>query len=294
MTTPSTQFPAMPDLLRRLGIRPERHRSQHFLAHQSVSAAVADAAQLSRDHAVLEIGAGLGNLTVELAARAGSVQAVEMDATFSEWHRTLSALNPGITFHYSDVLALDLAEVMRGAPPLNGPRVAVGNLPYQVTAPILFALVGGQVPWQRLVLMVQLEVAERLAAGVPSREASALTYKIALGWRAEIVMALGPEEFIPPPRVNSAVVRLEPLAQPAWRDMAHRDRLFHLIGVIFQHRRRTLANGLQLGGGVPTRADAEVVLRTAGIDPMRRAETLSVPEVVALEAALAASKAASS
>lgn len=287
MTQPDVGFPAMPDLLRRLGIRPERHRSQHFLAHQHISAAVADAAMLSREHAVLEIGAGLGNLTVELAARAGSVQAIEMDTTFVDWHRTLAALHPGITFHYSDVLALDLAQTMRAATPLDGPRVAVGNLPYQVTAPILFALVGGKVEWQRLVLMVQLEVAERLAAGVPSREASALTYRIALGWRAEIVMALGPEEFIPPPRVNSAVVRLEPLDKPAWRDLAHRDRLFHLIGEIFQHRRRTLANGLQLGGAVPTRADAEVVLRAAGIDPMRRAETLAIDEIVALEAALA-------
>lgn len=282
-------FPRVPDLLDQLGIRLSRHKSQHFLHNHAQAARIAEFCELTPSHRALEIGAGLGNLSVELARRAGAVVSVEMDEHFTPWHATLTAHFPNLHFHYEDFLKADLARIIPREP--AGPLVAVGNLPYQITAPILFRLVNGPQKWERIVVMVQLEVAERIVAGPKSRRASALTYKLAFEYDARLAARLGPREFIPPPKVHSAVVVLTPRKQPLLRDAAHKQRLHELVSALFQHRRRTLPNALTLGGVLPSRAEAEVAVVAAGIDPRQRPETLELDDVLRLEDILAAEKA---
>jgi 16S rRNA (adenine1518-N6/adenine1519-N6)-dimethyltransferase len=284
MSNTEFQFPPMGQLLRELGIRPVKGRSQHFLRHQQTSAAIAELCELDAQTEVLEIGAGLGNLTTELARRAGRVVAVEADLTFADWHSALCGAFPNLDLRYGDFLKLPIDDLIDQD--WRGPRVATGNLPYAITAPILFALIGRPELWKRIVLMVQLEVAERLVAGTATRNSGALTYKVALEYNSRIVMHIPPGEFIPPPKVQSAVVVLEPLAKPYIADAQHRIRLHRVISGVFQHRRRTLANAIALGGIGLSRERAEEALNTCGIDPKRRPETLTLDDLLSLEAAI--------
>jgi 16S rRNA (adenine1518-N6/adenine1519-N6)-dimethyltransferase len=265
------EFPKVTEVLAREGFRPVKGRDQHFLRGRGPTRQIAELCRLTPEHRVLEIGAGLGNLSAELALRAGRVTAVEKDRTFEGWHARLAAELPNLTIHYDDFLKVDI-EAVAPAEPEGGPLVAVGNLPYQITAPILFKLVDSAVAWERIVVMVQLEVAERIVAGPGTRRSSALTYKLAFEYDAEIAMRLGPNEFIPPPRVHSAVVVLTPRA----------DRL--LTGT--EHKRRLHA--LVLGGRAADRAVAEAAAAAAGLDPKARPETLGLGDFLRLDESLRA------
>ncbi|MBX3728355.1 MAG: ribosomal RNA small subunit methyltransferase A [Candidatus Sumerlaeia bacterium] len=280
------EFPSIGELLNRVGFRPSKHKDQHFLRSRGHARQIAEFCLLTPQHRVLEIGAGLGNLSFELARRAGAVVAVEKDTALADWHRTLVTHAPNLRVHYADFLKVNLDEAIPHEP-ADGPLVAVGNLPYQITAPILFRLVDSTLPWERIVVMVQLEVAERIATGPATRRSSALTYKLAFEYDARIVMRLGPSEFVPPPKVQSAVVVLAPKATPLVRDRAHKERLHALVHGIFQHRRRTLANAMTLAQLVGTREQAERAIGAAGLDPQQRPETLGLDDCVRLDDALA-------
>ncbi len=280
MSAGAFEFPPMGQLLRRLGIRLAKGRSQHFLRRQEISAAIAGLCGLTPAHEVLEVGTGLGNLTTELARRAGRVVTVEADESFKEWHQTLLGAFSNLEIQYGDFLRVPTDSLL--SQDWKGPRVAAGNLPYHITGPILFRLVSEAKTWERIVLMVQWEVADRLAAGPATRRSGALTYKIALEYSCRIALKIPAGEFIPPPKVQSAVVVLEPLAEPLVRDLEHRGQTHRVLTGIFLHRRRTLANALALGALDVSKADAEKVLRIAGIDSARRPETLTLPEVLRL------------
>ncbi len=280
----SFQFPRIGELLDHLGIRLSKHKSQHFLKQHQICTQIACMGGVDKSVRAIEIGAGLGNLSVELAKAAGSVVSVEMDESFRSWHSTLHEAFPNLAFHYGDFMKVDLESVLPTEP--DGPIVAVGNLPYQITAPILFKLINSPISWQAIVVMVQLEVAERLAAGPRSRRASALTYKVALEYDVEITMRLNPREFLPPPKVHSAVAVLTPKAQPFVKDAEHKERLHRLLTGVFQHRRRMLPNGLMLSGLIQGREQAESVVERAGIDLKARPEALGLEDFVRLDEAM--------
>ncbi|MDX2177582.1 MAG: 16S rRNA (adenine(1518)-N(6)/adenine(1519)-N(6))-dimethyltransferase RsmA [Candidatus Sumerlaeia bacterium] len=284
---PARLFPPMRELLDRLGIRPDKRRAQHFLHRQETCRRIAELALPDPGALCVEVGAGLGNLTVQLADRAARVVAVEPDTEFIEWHRQLVRLSPRIEFLHADFLQLDLEELTAAARAAGTPLVAAGNLPYQITSAILFKLVDAPFRFDRIVVMMQLEVAQRIACGPAHRESGALSYKIALSYKPSIEMRIEPGEFIPPPAVRSAVLVLEPLPAPLFRDAAHRDRLYRVVEGVFRYRRKTLSNGLLEAHLAPDRAAGEDALRRAGIDAKRRPETLSLDELIALEGALA-------
>jgi len=278
-------FPPIGELLKRQGKWLTKARSQHFLRRQETCARIAEACALTPQDLAVEVGAGLGNLTVELAARAGRVLSVELDEEFREWHEFLSASYPGLEFLYRDFLKVNLPEAVAERR-LTGNVVGVGNLPYQITSEILFAFLDSPVRFSKLVFMVQKEVADRIASGPATRESGALTYKIALEYDVKEALVVPPDEFLPPPKVWSSVIALTPLREPHVTDPQLKRRVYTMLDRVFLYRRKTIANGLLQGGLATGRDHAQTVLAIAGIDEKRRPESLELPEVVALARAL--------
>lgn len=283
----SFDFPPIPDVIRSLGLWLSKDRGQHFLRSHGRCSQIADLARLSRAHMVVEVGAGLGNLSIALARRAGEVVSVEIDRDFEPWHKKLSAVCPGLTFLYNDFLEVNLEELTAGARRNNVPVVLAGNLPYQITSPVLFRAVDQPFQFDSIVAMMQREVAERIVAGAGQRGSGALGVKLAMRYEARIAFDLPPDEFFPPPAVRSSVVVLTPIAKEPLPQPEQRRRVFRLVDGVFTHRRKTLPNCLMEGGVVPTKDAAMDAVVRAGIDPKRRPETLSIPEFLKLAECIA-------
>jgi 16S rRNA (adenine1518-N6/adenine1519-N6)-dimethyltransferase len=222
----------------------------------------------------LEIGPGRGALTLRLAPRAAHVTAVEIDA------RMVEALRPGlpanVTLVHGDILDWDFDAAA------TGPVRAVGNLPYNVSSPILFALVGAYRRSHGITVatvMVQREVAERIVAAPGGRDYGVLSILIQIHADVRVVLSLPPGAFRPAPKVRSSVVHLgfRPPAIPLSDD----EELTRLVRSIFTRRRKTLANALQPYAASRER-DPVAALSRAGIDPRRRPETLQLIELARL------------
>lgn len=282
MSSPAFKFPKIPDLLKLLNVRLSPHKSQHFMHNYAVCEQIAEAGKPTPKHWVLEVGTGLGNLTAALAQRSGQVYSVEMDESFRPWHEQLQGKLPNIHVEYADFLTLDLQEIV----PRDRPITFISNLPYQITAPVLFKLMESNLPWEQIALVIQLEVAERITAGPGTRRATALTYKLAYEYDSQILKKIGPQEFIPPPRVQSALLQLIPKSSVPFRDAEHRTRVHALVSGVFQHRRRTLVNALLLGGLSLPKDAILAALQKVGISEQARPETLGLEDFLALESAL--------
>jgi len=253
-------------VLRRLGLRPRKGLSQSFLVDHRVSAAVARAADLGPDDAVLEIGPGLGILTRELVRRAGRVVAVELDAQLAAALPALLGPPPNLQVVQGDALQLDAAALFAG------PFSVVANLPYHITSPLLLRLLTAPRPPRRIVVMVQKEVAERVAA--PPGQLSYLAVAIQLYAAPRIVRAVPAAAFYPRPKVDSAVLRLDVRPCPAAPDPP---ALLRLVQAGFKQPRKQLRNSLAEGLGWAPSA-AEALLRRAAIEPARRPQTLALAE----------------
>jgi 16S rRNA (adenine1518-N6/adenine1519-N6)-dimethyltransferase len=252
--------------------------SQHFLHDRRTARRIAESLRAPVGARVLEIGPGEGALTEHLLDRGWRVVAVEMDR----------ALAAALARRWP---ARDLIVVRGDAldyePEGEGPLYAIGNLPYAVTSPLLFHLLelADRIEIPEIVVMVQREVAERLAAAPGTRAYGALTVGVGLSARVELLFDVGRGQFRPPPRVRSTVVRLVPGGPPGL-EPGRRERVRRLVRTAFEQRRKQLRNSLKaeleplLAGG----AGGDTV---AGIDLERRPETLSVEEWMRLEAALA-------
>jgi len=252
---------------------------QHLLVDRDVlDRIVASATTLGPEAEVLEIGPGAGVLTAELSRRARRVVAVELDPRLiGVLRETVPA--PNVQIVQADALALQPEQLFDGRP-----YSVIANLPYNVATPLLrrllYAPPAGRP--QELVVMVQREVAQRLAARPGSM--SLLSVEVQLVADIEYLFEVGPRSFFPPPEVASAVVRLQPL--PAYRvpPVPDERRFFQVVAAGFRQKRKQLHNALRALG-----ADAERVaaaLAATGIDPTRRAETLTLDEWSRLSAAL--------
>jgi 16S rRNA (adenine1518-N6/adenine1519-N6)-dimethyltransferase len=262
------------ELLRRHGLKPKHSWGQNFLGDADALTRIADAALLKSGQPVVELGPGLGHLTRELLKTGAKVTAVERDR---DMVRVLEGMQlPGLTVVAGNAAEVDFAEVA-GADQV----VVVGNLPYHLSSPILFEVLDQSEHVTAAVFTLQQEVVTRLAASPGGRDYGLLSVLLGLRFEVEEVFRLPRHLFHPPPNVDSAVVRLTRRAAPA-APVKDEARFRKLVKASFAHRRKTLQNSLK-ADPVFKAMDLAGALQRAGIDGIRRAETLSVAEFAAIE-----------
>lgn len=268
-------FPSLGELLRKHGLHLKKGLGQNFLADPVHLERIAAAAELARDDAVLEVGPGVGTLTARLAARAGCVVAVELDASLLPALREALAPYANVTVVQGDILQLDPAELVRSATGEASPRYkVVANLPYYITSAAIRHLLAAQPRPELLVLTVQREVAQRIVARPP--EMSLLAVSVQLYAKPEIVARIPAGAFVPAPKVDSAILRLRPWAEPPV-PVPDEEAFFAVARAGFGQRRKQLRNSLAAGLGL-TADEAEKLLAQAGVAGDRRAETLTLAE----------------
>lgn len=245
--------------------------------------ALLDAAALSREDGVLEIGAGIGTLTVALAEAAAQVVAVEFDRALLPALRETAGALSNVRLVEGDIMRLDLGTLVA---PLPARRMSVSALPYNIASPLIVMLLERPLGFSRLAFTVQREVADRLAAPPGGRDYGALSVAVQYRAASSIVARVPPAAFFPPPAVESAIVRLEVRPQPAVR-VTDEALFFRVVRAAFAQRRKTLRNTLAAGLRLPPQLVASAAAR-AGVDPQRRAETLALEEFARLTDSLAA------
>ena len=254
------------------GHRPRKRFGQHFLHDPGVIARIVAAIDPRPTDAIIEIGPGRGALTGPLVARAGHLEAIELDRDLAAALAASPLASAGLlTVHAADALAFDFEALARR----RGQRLrVVGNLPYNISTPLLFHLIEAADAIADLHLMVQREVAARLAAAPGEAAYGRLGIMVQRRCRVELLLGVGPGAFQPPPRVQSAVVRLVPLPTP--RGPPHDETRFReLVRHAFSARRKTLRRGL---AGLVDAAGFE----QAAVDPGLRPEELSVEDYARL------------
>lgn len=256
-------------LLSTYHLRPDRRLGQNFLVDDAALERVIQAAALTGDEWVLEIGPGLGALTRKLSANALQVIAVELDKRFQPaLEKVLGSLD-NIELVWGDILAIDLDALLHGHD-----YVVVANIPYNITSALLRKLMESENPAGRVVLTVQQEVAERVVA--EAGEMSLLSLSVQIYGQPRITAQIPAGAFFPRPKVDSSVLTIERFATPRI-DPDRIDRLFQLAKAGFGQKRKKLRNSLAGGCGVSTEV-AETWLQYAGIDPAERAQRLTVEQ----------------
>lgn len=266
----------VPDLLRDHGLRPKKSLGQNFLVDPSALRKIVAAAEIPPEAEVLEIGPGLGSLTRHLAAAARRVVAVELDAVLLPALQDVLAGQENVTIVQGDMLELDPAALMTAPGYL-----VVANIPYYITSALIRHLLEAEKKPARVVLTIQKEVAERITA-TPG-DLSLLALSVQVYGQARRAVRIPAGAFYPPPNVDSEAVRVDLYPQPLI-PTEQIDTFFKLIKAGFSQKRKTLRNALSAGLRWNT-TQTEELLRAAGIDPMRRAETLSIEEWRGLVAA---------
>ncbi|MCU0499758.1 MAG: 16S rRNA (adenine(1518)-N(6)/adenine(1519)-N(6))-dimethyltransferase RsmA [Anaerolineae bacterium] len=260
-------------LLDKYGIQPKKSLGQNFLHDPNVLEKIVNSADLLRDDTVLEIGPGTGALTQKLAEAAHQVYTIELDQRMRPLLEAQLALYPRVTLVFEDVLAVDHLSLVG-----PGEFVVVANVPYYITSAILRQLLEAPRRPRRIVLTVQLEVAERVSA--KPGEMSLLAVSVQFYGKPQVIGKLNPAVFWPRPEVESAILKIDTYDRPIV-DVPSEAAFFRVVRAGFSQKRKQLKNalsgGLQLNG-----ADTETLLHTAGIDPKRRAETLTLAEWAAI------------
>lgn len=248
---------------------PRKSLGQNFIRDQRVLERIGEIARLSEEDEVLEIGAGLGALTVFLGERVGRVIAIERDKRLIERLRENVSHLKNVEIIEEDALRIDFRGLHRG----NKIKV-VSNLPYSISSPIVFKLLDEREAFSLLVLMLQREVGERITASPGGRGYGSISVLVQAYMDAKIALRVPPEAFWPRPKVDSVVIKLVPLPGP--RVVIPDERLFRsIVRASFSSRRKILTNSLS---SLFPKEKVGGILKSCGIDGRRRAETLSVEE----------------
>ena len=280
-----TDLSVIRDLCARYDFSLSKGFGQNFIINPGVCPRIAEASGIGPGWGALEIGPGIGVLTEQLAERADKVVSVEVDTRLQPLLAETMAGHPNFKLVLGDVLKVDLAALLKAEFP--GMPVAVcANLPYYITSPILMSLLEERLPIRSITVMVQKEAAQRLCAAPGTRQAGAISYAVAYYAAPELLFTVQPGSFYPAPKVTSAVIRLTlhdtPPVQPANGDERG---LFRLIRAAFSQRRKTAANAVAAGLGLP-KPRVTAALQAAGLDARLRPEQLTLADYCALQAAL--------
>jgi 16S rRNA (adenine1518-N6/adenine1519-N6)-dimethyltransferase len=266
------------EILKRHGLMAKHSWGQNFLGDADALEQITDALLLRKDEPVVELGPGLGHLTRFLAATGARVTAVERDRDMVAVLEKEAI--PGVKVVAGNAATVDFAEVA------GAPEVAVaGNLPYHLTSSILFRVLEQRRTVTRAVFTLQKEVVVRLAAKPGGRDYGLLSVLLGLYFEAENILTLEADRFHPPPKVDSAVLRLTRLASPR-APVLNDNRFIRVVKAGFAQRRKTLLNSLKSDRGLLPPELLPEALAQAGLEPTRRAETLAPEEFAALERAM--------
>lgn len=274
-------------LMRDHQVSAKKSLGQNFIIEPKIIQRIANAAQCDKQDLIMEIGPGLGSLTQKLAEQAGQVVTVEIDKTLLPALAESLAPYDNIQLINDDAMQADFAAILAphlARTDLRPGFMAVANLPYYITTPLIMRFLESDTPWRRLVFMVQKEMAERMQAAPGSKDYGALSLAVQYRAAASIAFKVPATVFIPRPKVDSAVIVLDRLSSPPV-DVSDEALMFEIIRAGFNQRRKTLANSLSR----VMKLDKELItaaLTMANVEPTRRAETLTLAEFAAVTEAL--------
>lgn len=268
------------------GIWQRRSLGQHFLTDAQMLDEIADAARLTPRTLAIEIGPGPGTLTTALAARGGAVLAIEFDTRLTPLHRDVFGTFPQVEFIYNDAMKVNLEAEGRRVMERLGLEEAVltGNLPFQITSPLLFDQCGPQVPWRSMVFMIQKEVADRICARHGNRDYGILTVKLAYWWKVTQRFEAPAFVFFPRPKVDASVLAFEKQDAPELALTPEEwPGLSELIDAAFGQRRKMLFNSLAgRWRRYPGKERVLEVMGALGLSEKARAEDLSPAQFLQL------------
>lgn len=269
------------EVLQKYNFNFQKKFGQNFLIDTRVLEEIIDAAQITKDDFVLEIGPGIGTMTQYLCEAAREVVAVEIDTNLIPILKdTLSAYNNVEVFN-QDILKVDIASLARERNNDRSIKV-VANLPYYITTPIIMGLFESHVPIDSITIMVQKEVADRMQEGPGSKEYGALSLAVQYYAKPEIVVNVPPSCFMPQPKVGSAVIRLTRHEQPLVQ-VDNEKLMFQVIRASFNQRRKTLANGLNNFGSFGlNKEEIQSCIEELGVPVNIRGEALSLEQFAEL------------
>lgn len=262
------------ELLARHGFRFSKSMGQNFLIDESVPIRIAEQSGIGRDSGVLEIGPGIGPLTVQLAERAGKVVCVELDKSLLPVLAETVADFDNVEVINGDILKTDLAEIADGA--LGGLRpVVCANLPYNITSPVLTALIDSK-RFESITVMVQREVARRICADAGTSDYGAFSVYCGFYTQAELLFDVAPDCFMPAPKVWSSVITLR-MREVNPCGVEDERAFFRVVKAAFAQRRKTLVNSLMTSfGGMLTKQEMTEIVTKCGFDERIRGETLDI------------------
>lgn len=264
-------------------LAPSKQRGQNFLVQPAVAERIVEVAEIEPTATVVELGVGLGALTRPLAARCAKVIGLELDAGIVNYHRQCGELPANVELRHQDLLQADYPAM---AAEQGGKIKIIANLPYSITNPLLFRLLVQRQALDWVVLMIQKEVADRLVAAVGSKEYGVLTALLGACATVERLLAVGPGNFFPRPKVDSVVIRLDFRNFPHVPDDAEFGRLRRVVDAAFNQRRKTLLNSLSAGLPELDRETIAAALAAAELDSGLRAERLTTADFRRLSAKL--------
>lgn len=267
------------EILVKHGFHLSKGLGQNFLVDGNFLRKIVEGASLKKEDGVIEIGPGIGTLTRELAKEAGWVVAIELDRRLLPILEETMEEFTNFSLIEGDVLKIDWQDIVLKFPQtLRNSIKVVANLPYYITTPILTSLLEGDLPWRTIVIMVQKEVAQRIVAPPGDKSYGSFSVLTKFYAKGEIIAVVPPKVFIPPPKVDSAVVKLIRRDKPPV-SLADENFFFKVVRAAFAQRRKTLLNALDNSLGMKVGRDRiGEALMNSNVDGRRRAETLSIEE----------------
>ncbi len=262
-------------IMNKYNITANKNFGQNFLIDENVVENIVMSSEVNKNDLVIEIGPGLGTLTSLLLEKAGKVICVELDKKMLEILNDRFSLYNNFELINDDILKVDLKALISNNSQFENVKV-VANLPYYITTPIIMKLLENKLDLRSITVMVQKEVAQRLVETPSGKDTGAITYSINYYTDPELVLDVSKDSFIPSPKVDSAVIKLNILKQPKIQ-VTNEELFFKVIKCAFMQKRKTLVNSLS-NSGISSKETLENILNELGIDTRIRAEQLSLEQ----------------